>query len=637
MRSSSHTCMYLLDMSVGANIVLSSIIACNASVKFGYAGLIIAPLICGTIIGLINGIVYIKLHISSLIVTCALSLIYEALSVYTTNGKNVILSTEYRAFGDYPDNLILALIAYFLCAFILKYTKIGIYTYAIGSNEVVAKNMGVNVSKYKIVAFTLAEFFFGLAFKKYGHPVVAIVIGENGSGKSTLTSCLTGIYQKDSGKFILEGKEITATNQVEANHQGVAIIVQEIGTFSGLTVAENIFLGNEDKFTKHGIKNTAAMNKQAQEYLDSYGFNYIDATKVIDDYNFEDRKLVEIVKATYFNPKVLVVDEATTALGQKGREELFKVMHKVRDTGNCVIFISHDIEEVIEQADNISVLRDGVKIGSITKAEATPDKLKALMVGREIGDNYYRTDYGEEISKEIVLSAKNVTVKGQIEDLNLELHKGEILGIGGLSECGMHEVGKALFGASYFRQGTVTLGDGTPINSIPDAIKHSIAYASKDRDNESLVINDTIGNNICLPSLENLKTHGMLRGKSMKEFANKYAKQMSTKMTGVDQFVSALSGGNKQKVVLARWVGKDSDLIILDSPTRGIDVKVKADIYAMMNDMRKSGKSIIMISEEIMELLGMADRILIMKDGKINGEFLRSPELKDTDLIDNMI
>lgn len=637
MRSSSHTCMYLLDMSVGANIVLSSIIACNASVKFGYAGLIIAPLICGTIIGLINGIVYIKLHISSLIVTCALSLIYEALSVYTTNGKNVILSTEYRAFGDYPVNLILALIAYFLCAFILKYTKIGIYTYAIGSNEVVAKNMGVNVSKYKIVAFTLAEFFFGLAFKKYGHPVVAIVIGENGSGKSTLTSCLTGIYQKDSGKFILEGKEITATNQLEANHQGVAIIVQEIGTFSGLTVAENIFLGNEDKFTKHGIKNTASMNKQAQEYLDSYGFNYIDATKVIDDYNFEDRKLVEIVKATYFNPKVLVVDEATTALGQKGREELFKVMHKVRDTGNCVIFISHDIEEVIEQADNISVLRDGVKIGSITKAEATPDKLKALMVGREIGDNYYRTDYGEEISKEIVLSAKNVTVKGQIEDLNLELHKGEILGIGGLSECGMHEVGKALFGASYFRQGTVTLGDGTPINSIPDAIKHSIAYASKDRDNESLVINDTIGNNICLPSLENLKTHGMLRGKSMKEFANKYAKQMSTKMTGVDQFVSALSGGNKQKVVLARWVGKDSDLIILDSPTRGIDVKVKADIYAMMNDMRKSGKSIIMISEEIMELLGMADRILIMKDGKINGEFLRSPELKDTDLIDNMI
>ena len=466
---------------------------------------------------------------------------------------------------------------------------------------------------------------------------VLALMGENGAGKSTLMKVLTGIYKKDSGTFILDGKEVSAANQVDGNHQGVAIIVQEIGTLSGLTVAENIFLGNEDQFTKFGIKNTAAMNKKAQEYLDSYGFNYIDAAKTIDDYNFEDRKLIEIVKSTYFNPKILVVDETTTALGQKGREELFKVMHKMRDMGSCVIFISHDLEEVIEQSDQISVLRDGVYIGTITKEEATTDRLKQLMVGREIGNNYYRTDYGEKISDEVVISVKNVSVKGQIDNLSLELHKGEILGIGGLSECGMHEVGKAIFGASYFREGSVTLGDGTPINSIPDAIKHSMAYASKDRDNESLVINDTICENICLPSLEDLKKGGVLKGKTMKEFADKFAKQMSTKMTGVDQFVSALSGGNKQKVVLARWIGKDSDLIILDSPTRGIDVKVKADIYAMMNRMRKEGKSIIMISEEIMELLGMADRILIMKDGKINGEFLRSEELRDTDLIDNMI
>lgn len=463
------------------------------------------------------------------------------------------------------------------------------------------------------------------------------LIGENGSGKSTITNCLTGIYQKDSGTFTLEGKEIHAVNQVDGNHQGVAIIVQEIGTLSGLTVAENIFLGNENDFIHYGIKNTAAMNKKAQEYLDSYGFNYIDATRIIDDYNFEDRKLIEIVKSTYFNPKVLVVDETTTALGQKGREELFKVMHRVRDTGNCVIFISHDLEEVIEHSDNISVLRDGVYIGTVTKEESTPDTLKKLMVGREIGDNYYRTDYGEKVSDEVVISAKNLKVKGEINDLSLDLHKGEILGIGGLSECGMHEVGKAIFGASYFREGTVTLGDGTQINDIPTAIKHSMAYASKDRDNESLVMNDTICENICLPSLEDLKSGGILLNKTMHEFANKFAKQMSTKMQGVDQFVSALSGGNKQKVVLARWIGKDSDLIILDSPTRGIDVKVKADIYAMMDNMRKNGKSIIMISEEIMELLGMADRILIMKDGKINGEFYRSKDLKDTDLIEMMI
>ena len=466
---------------------------------------------------------------------------------------------------------------------------------------------------------------------------VHALIGENGSGKSTLTNMLTGIYSIGSGQFILDGKEIHPKNQVEANNEGVSIIVQELGTLSGLTVAENIFLGHEDQFVHFGIKNTNAMNKKATELLKKYGFDRIKAADMIDHYNFEDRKLVEIVKATYFDPKIVVIDETTTALSQEGREELYKHMERIKKSGNTVIFISHDLPEILDKSDTITILRDGVYIDTVKSKDVTEDDLKKLMVGREVTGDYYRADYGEKVSDEVVLSAKNVTVKGQIENLNLDLHKGEILGIGGLSECGMHEVGKALFGASYFRQGSVTLGDGTPINSIPDAIKHSIAYASKDRDNESLVINDTIGDNICLPSLEDLKTHGFLRAKTMNEFANKFAKQMSTKMTGVDQFVSALSGGNKQKVVLARWVGKDSDLIILDSPTRGIDVKVKADIYAMMDDMRKRGKSIIMISEEIMELLGMADRILIMKDGKINGEFLRSPDLKDTDLIDNMI
>ena len=466
---------------------------------------------------------------------------------------------------------------------------------------------------------------------------VHALIGENGSGKSTLTNMLTGIYSIGSGTFVLDGKEIHPKNQVEANNEGVSIIVQELGTLSGLTVAENIFLGHEDQFVHMGIKNTNAMNKKATELLKKYGFERIKAADIIDEYNFEDRKLIEIVKATYFDPKIVVIDETTTALSQEGREELYKHMNRIRESGNSIIFISHDLPEVLDKSDTITIMRDGVYIDTVKSKDVTEDDLKRLMVGREVTGDYYRSDYGEKVSDEVVLSVKNVSVPGLIHDVSFDLHKGEILGFGGLSESGMHEIGKAIFGASYDRTGTVELADGTQINDIPTAIKHSIAYASKDRDNESLVINDTIGNNICLPSLENLKTHGMLRGKSMKEFANKYAKQMSTKMTGVDQFVSALSGGNKQKVVLARWVGKDSDLIILDSPTRGIDVKVKADIYAMMNDMRKSGKSIIMISEEIMELLGMADRILIMKDGKINGEFLRSPELKDTDLIDNMI
>ena len=467
---------------------------------------------------------------------------------------------------------------------------------------------------------------------------VHALIGENGSGKSTLTNMLTGIYSIDSGHFILDGKEVHPKNQVEANNEGISIIVQELGTLSGLTVAENIFLGHEDRFVKFGIKNTGAMNRQAQELLNKYGFNRIRANAMVDDYNFEDRKLVEIVKATYFNPKIVVIDETTTALSQEGREELYKHMNRIRAEGNTIIFISHDLPEILRLSDTITVLRDGVYIDTVKSADINEEGLKKLMVGREVTGDYYRADYGEPTSDEVVMTVKNVTVPGLIKNINFELHKGEILGFGGLSESGMHEIGKACFGASFDREGTVVLADGTHIDNIPTAIHHSIAYTSKDRDNESVVMNQGIGDNICLPSLDALKNGvGLLSDRKMKAFANEYAKEMSVKMVNTDQFVSDLSGGNKQKVVLARWIGKDSDILVLDSPTRGIDIKVKQDIYQLMDRMRKSGKSIIMISEELMELIGMCDRIIIMKDGEISGELMRSRDLDENSLIAKMV
>ena len=468
----------------------------------------------------------------------------------------------------------------------------------------------------------------------YSHEIHAL-IGENGSGKSTFTNMLTGIYTLGGGSFALENKTIQVKNQVSANRLGIAIIVQEMGTLSGLTVAENIFLGEEDPFIHNGVKNTAAMNKKAQDLLDSYGFSRIRANAIIDTYNFEDRKLVEIVKSTYFDPKVLVVDETTTALNHSGRVELFKHMRRLRDLGSCVIFISHDLDEVLEMSDRVSVLRDGEYIDTVNAKDVTTDDLKKLMVGRELGEHYYRTDYGEKIPEEVAMKVENVSVGNEIHNISFELHKGEILGIGGLSECGMHEVGKACFGASFDRTGSVTLADGTQINDINTAINHSIAYASKDRDNESLLINDSIMDNITLPSMRDMGK--VLSINKLHEFADKVAKEMSTKMVNVDQFVSELSGGNKQKVVLARWIGKGSDILILDSPTRGIDIKVKADIYALMDKMRKEGKSILMISEELPELMGMSDRILIMKEGEISGEFLRDPQITDTALIEKMI
>ena len=467
---------------------------------------------------------------------------------------------------------------------------------------------------------------------------VHALIGENGSGKSTFTNMLTGILPIGSGTFTLMGHDVAPKNQVDANHQGIAIVVQETGTLGGLSVADNMFLGDEDQFIRWGIKDTAAMNRKAQELLDSYGLGYIKATSIIDNYDFEDRKLVEIVKSTWFDPKVLVIDETTTALSQKGRDKLFEVMDHVRELGHCVIFISHDMGEVLKMADRISILRDGDFVTTVNREDVDEDQLKTLMVGRQMDDHYYRTDYPDyarEQPGETAVSVRGVTVPGMIDDISFDLHRGEILGIGGLSECGMHEVGKAIFGASYDRTGEVVLADGTKVKDINTAIDHSIAYASKDRDNESLLINDTIEDNIALPSMRDMGR--VLSDKKLREFSDKYAVLMSTKMVSVNQYVSALSGGNKQKVVLARWLGKQSDILVLDSPTRGIDIKVKAAIYALLEQMRKENKAILIISEEIMELLGMCDRIFVMKDGKINGELTRSPELSEQDLISKMV
>ena len=468
---------------------------------------------------------------------------------------------------------------------------------------------------------------------------VHALIGENGSGKSTMTNMLTGIYPMETGKFILDGEEVHSKNQVDANNHGISIIVQELGTLSGLTVAENIFLGHEDRFIKAGFRNTKAMNDEANRLLHEYGFDHIKANLLVDEYNFEDRKLIEIVKATYFHPKIVVVDETTTALSQEGREELYKHMNRIRDEGNTIIFISHDLSEILDKSDTITVLRDGEYIDTVKSKDVNEDDLKRLMVGSEVTGKYYRNDYDEKVSDEVVLSVKHVTVPGLIKDVSFDLHRGEILGFGGLSESGMHEIGKAIFGASYDREGEVVLADGTHINDIPTAIKHSIAYTSKDRDNESIVLNQSIRDNIAIPSLDNL-TIGkskFLSWSKIKKFANEYAKEMSVKMVNTDQFVSELSGGNKQKVVLARWIGKGSDIVVLDSPTRGIDIKVKQDIYQLMDQMRKDGKSIIMISEELMELIGMCDRIIIMKDGALKGQLPRSRELNENSLISMMV
>ncbi len=336
------------------------------------------------------------------------------------------------------------------------------------------------------------------------------------------------------------------------------------------------------------------------------------------------------------NPEILVVDETTTALSQDGRKILYDVVKKFKEANKSVIFISHDLEEVMEVCDELTVLRDGVLIDTLSKPQFDPDTIKQLMVGRELEGDYYRSDFGSPVSEEVVLAAENITA-GELHGLNLQLHKGEILGIGGLSGCGMHTLGKVLFGAAPLAEGTVT-AFGKQIRGENTAMKLGLGYVSKDRDTESLNLNAPIGDNIAIGGLDKFAIgNTILLGSCEKKYVNQQIQDLSIKCFDRHQEVSQLSGGNKQKVVFGKWVGRDSEILILDCPTRGVDIGVKQFMYQLMYKMRQQGKSIVLISEELTELIGMSDRLLIMKDGSIAAAFSRSPELTDSAVIDYMI
>jgi ribose transport system ATP-binding protein len=465
------------------------------------------------------------------------------------------------------------------------------------------------------------------------------LVGENGSGKSTISSMINGIYPPTAGEMLLEGEPYSPKSQIDANRRGVSMIVQEMSTIEDLTVAENIFFGSEDLFTRGGVIRKKEMNAKAKEYLEAYGLSRIQPENDITRYSFEERKLIELVKATYFGPKLLVVDETTTALSQDGREELFQVMAQLKSQGTTVIIISHDLQEILGICDRITVLRDGKHVVTIEKTpQTTEDELKTYMIGRELSGHYYREDSGREIAPDPVLTVKDLEVEGCLHQISFDLYRGEILGVGGLTESGMHELGKALFGAIKPTSGSVTLaGRRKPITSISQAIENEIAYASKNRDQEGLMLQASIMDNVCISSIDKLVRFGLIPPRKERAFAEKETLRMKTKMESVDQFVSALSGGNKQKVVLAKWLAHDSDILILDSPTRGIDVNVKASIYELMQQLVSGGKSILMISEELMELIGMCDRLLILKDGAISQELLRTDGLSEEKIIQHMI
>lgn len=498
------------------------------------------------------------------------------------------------------------------------------------SNEVLIKTNQI------VKHFGLTHALNGISIEVRRGEIVGL-IGENGSGKSTLSSIISGIYPPTSGSLELKGKPYKPADTVDAQRHGISMITQEMGTLPGIRVADNIFLGKEELFARRGIVNRKKMYEAAREALGKIGISDIDPEAPIAKYSLEDRKLIEVVRGIYTDPEIFIVDETTTALSQKGREIIYKLIEKFREEDKAVIFISHDLDEIMQVCNKLIVLRDGDFIAQLSKEEFEENRIKELMVGRKLTGDYYRSDYDGSYGKDVVLRADRIYAGHILQDISLELHKGEILGIGGLTDCGMHDLGKVLFGMEKPLYGSVTLGDGKAVTSAKEAIADGIGYVSKNRDQEALILSASILDNTVLPSLNKIMRTGLIFRKDEKNFTNRQVEDLNIKCREIEQDVRDLSGGNKQKVVFGKWLGNESEIFILDCPTRGIDIGVKAFMYQLMYRLKKEGKSIIMISEELPELIGMSDRIMIMKDGKIQKTFNRSEELNESVLIKEMV
>jgi ribose transport system ATP-binding protein len=462
------------------------------------------------------------------------------------------------------------------------------------------------------------------------------LVGENGSGKSTVTSIASGLQDCDSGEMIYLGKAWHPESMIYAREQGMSMILQEANTISDVTVAENLFAGKEAEFTNLGMVSKKKMVQAADELLQKFGVEHIKGGDSINRYSFEDRKLIEICRAVTDDTQLLVVDETTTALSHIGRALIYKLINKMAAEGKAVIFISHDMDEIIEVCNILTVLRDGNIIGTLEKEDMDPKKIRYMMVGREIGEAYYRDDYDPSHSGEVVLEFKNASFN-EIKNFNLKLHKGQILGLGGLSGSGMRDVGRAAFGLERLKEGAIEC-KGNPIEGIMSAIDNNMGYISKNRDREALIGEGSIRDNIIMPSIRGLSGKMMyLSKKASTKVAQDQIDAFSIKCNNENQYVSTLSGGNKQKVSFAKWMAKDSDIFIMDCPTRGVDIGVKQFMYQLISQMKADNKAILMISEELPELIGMCDQIIIMKDNEVSANITRDKDLKQTDIIEYII
>jgi ribose transport system ATP-binding protein len=450
---------------------------------------------------------------------------------------------------------------------------------------------------------------------------VHALVGENGAGKSTLMKVLTGVYSKDAGQILYKGQEVEIPNPKAAQDLGIAIIHQELHLMPHLTVAQNIFIGREPRKGARFVLDEKQINKNAQDFLDMMNLE-LDPKARVGDLTVAKQQMVEIVRALSFNSEVLIMDEPTSMLTGTEISELFRIIRELRSRGVGIVHISHRMEELKQISDRVTVMRDGRYIATVDTQAVTIDKIISMMVGQEIYETARSLPL--EAKNQVVLEVKNLRRENALKDISFQLHKGEILGFAGLVGAGRTEVARAIFGADPIDGGQILVHDNeVQIRNPNDAVRYGIGYLSEDRRRYGVMPTMDVETNIVAAALDRfLGAFGWVNKAGSRSAAEAQVSELRIRTPSLEQRVRYLSGGNQQKVVMAKWLVRDCDILICDEPTRGIDVGAKSEIYKLLNDLAESGKAIIMISSELPEILRMSHRIIVMCEGRITGELM---------------
>jgi len=444
------------------------------------------------------------------------------------------------------------------------------------------------------------------------------ILGENGAGKSTLIKILAGVYQMDSGEILMEGRNVTFKNPQDANNAGIRVIYQELNTLEALTIAENIFLGELNNDTPFRTVNWRMLNKMASGVLSRLDVD-LNPRTVMEDLTIAEKQVVEIAKAIWKEAKILVMDEPTAALSEKDTQTLFNVIRLLKKSGHSIIYISHRLDEIFEITDRVTVLRDGNKIATVNTSETNRDELIRVMVGRELKDMYpkRKVPIGD-----VVLEVENLNVEDKLYDISFELREGEILGVFGLLGSGRTELVNALFGVIPKQSGRIKVnGKFVNIRNPIDARENKLGLVPLDRKNEGLALILSVKENLTLSNIEDLGTGMLINKRNEEQKAIRWINEVNIKTPSIMTEINSLSGGNQQKVVLAKWLESGSKIMILNEPTRGIDVGAKVEIYQLMESLCENGAGIIMVSSELPEILSIADRVIVLNEGKLVAEF----------------